>query len=49
VLVLIEVADEIDADLIVVGNSGGLRRSAGSVPNRVIHHSKRSVLIVHTG
>ena len=49
VLVLVEVADEIDADLIVVGNSGGLRRSAGSVPNRVIHHSKRSVLIVHTG
>jgi len=48
-LVLIEVADEIDADLIVVGNSGGMRRSAGSVPNCVVHDSKRTVLIVHTG
>jgi nucleotide-binding universal stress UspA family protein len=47
--VLIEVADEVDADLIVVGNAGRMRRSAGSVPNRVVHDSKRTVLIVHTG
>ena len=51
-LVLIEVAEEIDADLIVVGNNGpadGGRRSAGSVPIRVAHDSNRAVLIVHTG
>jgi len=51
-LVLIEVAEEIDADLIVVGNNGpagGNRRSSGSVPVRVAHETNRAVLIVHTG
>jgi nucleotide-binding universal stress UspA family protein len=50
--VLIEVADEIDADLIVVGNNSLAARIArpdGSVPNRVTHDSGRAVLIVHTG
>jgi len=48
--VLIEVAEQVDADLIVVGNvAGGRRRSATSVPNRVVHDSKRTVLIAHTG
>jgi nucleotide-binding universal stress UspA family protein len=50
--VLIEVADEIDADLIVVGNNsvaGRIARPDGSVPNRVTHDSGRAVLIVHTG
>jgi len=50
--VLIDVADEIDADLIVVGSNsvaGRLQRPAGSVPNRVAHDSGRAVLIVHTG
>lgn len=48
---LIDVAEEIDADLIVVGNRGmtGARRFVlGSVPNRVSHHAPCSVLIVRT-
>jgi len=53
--VLIEVADEVDADLIVIGNNSVAdrvrpsRHSTGSVPNRVTHDSNRAVLIVHTG
>lgn len=49
--VLIDVAEEEDADLIVVGNKGmtGARRFVvGSVPNRVSHHSPCDVLIVRT-
>ena len=48
---LIAVAEQHDADLIVVGNRGmkGLGRFVlGSVPNRVAHHATCSVLIVHT-
>ena len=44
-------AEEVDADLIVVGNRGmsGTRRFLlGSVPNAVSHHAPCSVLIVHT-
>ncbi len=50
--VLMAIADEIDADLIVVGNktmSGRIRTFTGSVPSRLAHHSRRPVLIVHTG
>jgi nucleotide-binding universal stress UspA family protein len=50
--VLIAVADAIDADLIVVGNTstaGQIRTFTGSVPSRLAHQSKRPVLIVHTG
>jgi nucleotide-binding universal stress UspA family protein len=50
--VLIGVADEVDADLIVVGNNrvaGRVQQPAGSVTNRVAHDSGRAVLIVHTG
>ncbi|MEO6205845.1 MAG: universal stress protein [Mycobacteriales bacterium] len=50
--VLLDVADDVDADLIVVGSRGlqGAKRFLlGSVPNRVAHHAGRSVLIVHTG
>ena len=50
--VLMAIADEIDADLIVVGNksmSGRIRKFTGSVPSRLAHHSRRPVLIVHTG
>jgi nucleotide-binding universal stress UspA family protein len=45
-----EVAAEIDADLIVVGNKGmvGVRRVLGSVPNSVAHHAPCSVLIANT-
>ncbi len=47
---LIEVAEHVGADLVVVGNRGmsGVRRMLGSVPNRVSHHSPCSLLIVDT-
>jgi nucleotide-binding universal stress UspA family protein len=47
---LVRIADEIDADLIVVGNRGmkGVRRVLGSVPNSVAHEANCSVLIVDT-
>lgn len=48
---ILEVAEETDADLIVVGNKGmtGARRFLlGSVPNNVSHHAPCSVLIVRT-
>lgn len=47
---LVRVADEIGADLIVVGNRGmkGVRRVLGSVPNSVAHQANCSVLIVDT-
>lgn len=50
--VLIAVADQIDADLIVVGNksmTGRMRKFTGSVPSRLAHQSSRPLLIVHTG
>ncbi len=48
--VLCQVAESIDADLIVVGSRGmrGGRRFLGSVPNSVAHHAPCSVLIVYT-
>ncbi|MGZ4103828.1 MAG: universal stress protein [Actinomycetota bacterium] len=49
--VIIDVADEEKADLIVVGNKGmtGAKRFVlGSVPNAVSHHAPCNVLIVHT-
>lgn len=47
---LVSIADELDADLIVVGNRGmkGVRRVLGSVPNSVAHSANCSVLIVDT-
>jgi nucleotide-binding universal stress UspA family protein len=48
---LLAVAEEVDADLIVVGNRGmtGVRRYLlGSVADRVAHHSPCSVHIAHT-
>ncbi len=48
---LISLAEEVDADLVVVGNRGmsGVKRFAlGSVPNKVAHHCPCSVLIVNT-
>jgi nucleotide-binding universal stress UspA family protein len=47
---LVEVADERDASLIVLGSHGrrGLSRAViGSVAAAVVQHSQRSVLIVH--
>ncbi len=47
---LLKVADDVHADLIVVGNRGmqGARRILGSVPNSVAHGAGCSVLIVDT-
>lgn len=48
---LLAVAEEVDADLIVIGNRGisGVRRYLlGAVADRVAHHAPCSVQIVHT-
>jgi nucleotide-binding universal stress UspA family protein len=48
---ILDVAEERNADLIVVGNKGmtGARRFLlGSVPNKVSHHAPCSVLIIRT-
>lgn len=47
---LIDVAEQIGADLIVVGNRGmtGARRFLGSVPASISHHAPCSVLIAAT-
>jgi nucleotide-binding universal stress UspA family protein len=48
---LLSVAEDVAADLIVVGNRGmtGVRRFVlGSVPNKVSHHCPCSLLIVDT-
>jgi len=48
---LIEVAEEVGADVIVVGSqgmTGAKRLLLGSVPNGVSHHAPCSVLIVRT-
>jgi len=48
---ILDVAEECDADLIIVGNKGmtGAKRFLlGSVPNKVSHHAPCSVLIIRT-
>jgi nucleotide-binding universal stress UspA family protein len=48
---LLDVAEECEADLIIVGNKGmkGARRFLlGSVPDKISHHASCSVLIVRT-
>jgi nucleotide-binding universal stress UspA family protein len=48
---ILDVAEEIGCDLIVVGNKGmtGAKRFLlGSVPNKVSHHAPCSVMIVRT-
>ena len=47
---ILQVADEVSADLVVVGNKGmrGAIRVLGSVPNTVAHNAASSVLIVNT-
>jgi nucleotide-binding universal stress UspA family protein len=47
---LLQVASQIDASTIVVGNKGmsGGRRLLGSVPNKVSHEARCNVLIVAT-
>jgi nucleotide-binding universal stress UspA family protein len=48
--VLLELAEEVDADLVVVGNAGmhGLRGHLASVPNSVAHKAPCAVLLVPT-
>jgi nucleotide-binding universal stress UspA family protein len=50
VTVLVEIAEEHDADVIVVGSKGmsGPTRLLGSVPNSVSHRAPCSVMIVRT-
>ncbi len=48
---VLDVAEEIEADLIIVGNKGmtGAKRFLlGSVPNKVSHHAPCSVMIIRT-
>ena len=48
---ILDVAEEQNADLIIVGNKGmtGAKRFLlGSVPNKVSHHAPCSVMIVRT-
>jgi nucleotide-binding universal stress UspA family protein len=48
---ILDVAEEQEADLVVVGNKGmtGAKRFLlGSVPNKVSHHAPCSVLIIRT-
>lgn len=47
---ILDIADEVDADLIVVGSRGlGVTKRffLGSVSTRLAHHAHRSVLITH--
>jgi nucleotide-binding universal stress UspA family protein len=46
--VLVRLADECEADLLVVGNKGMQRRVLGSVPNTITHRAPCSVLVVKT-
>jgi nucleotide-binding universal stress UspA family protein len=50
VTVVLDVAQQVGADLIVVGNRGmvGSRRLLGSVPNSLAHHARCAVMIVPT-
>jgi len=48
---ILDVAEERDADLIVIGNrgrTGAKRFLLGSVPNRISHHAPCAVLIIRT-
>jgi nucleotide-binding universal stress UspA family protein len=47
---IVRIAEDVGADLIVVGNKGmkGVRRVLGSVPNSVAHKAHCSVLIADT-
>jgi nucleotide-binding universal stress UspA family protein len=46
--VLVELATECGADLLVIGNKGMRRRVLGSVPNTITHKAPCSVLVVKT-
>jgi nucleotide-binding universal stress UspA family protein len=46
--VLVRLAEECGADVLVIGNKGMQRRVLGSVPNSVTHKADCSVLVVKT-
>jgi nucleotide-binding universal stress UspA family protein len=46
--VLVRLAEECEADVLVVGNKGMKRRVLGSVPNTVTHRAGCSVMVVKT-
>jgi len=46
--VLVRLAEECDADILVVGNKGMQRRVLGSIPNTVTHRAPCSVMVVKT-
>jgi nucleotide-binding universal stress UspA family protein len=46
--VLVRLAEDCGADLLVVGNKGMQRRVLGSVPNTVTHRAHCSVVVVKT-
>jgi nucleotide-binding universal stress UspA family protein len=46
--VLVRLAEECGADVLVIGNKGMRRRVLGSVPNSVTHKAPCSVLVVKT-
>ena len=46
--VLVRLAEECNADVLVVGNKGMQRRVLGSVPNTVTHNAPCSVIVVKT-
>jgi nucleotide-binding universal stress UspA family protein len=46
--VLVRLASECEADLLVIGNKGMERRVLGSVPNTVTHRAPCTVLVVKT-
>jgi nucleotide-binding universal stress UspA family protein len=46
--VLVRLAEECEADLLVIGNRGMQRRLLGSVPNTVTHRANCSVYVVKT-
>jgi nucleotide-binding universal stress UspA family protein len=45
---LVEIAEQCNADVLVIGNKGMRRRVLGSVPNSVAHTAPCSVLVVKT-
>jgi nucleotide-binding universal stress UspA family protein len=46
--VLVRLADECSADVLVIGNRGMQRKVLGSVPNSVTHNAACSVFVVKT-
>ena len=48
---IVETADRLDVDLIVIGSHGyhGLDRILGTTAGKVANHANRNVLIVHNG